>query len=110
MNRFKILTVAFMSAFLTAVAAQAATSTAVLNAAESTDPLTLMGAKKIVANRLTELGKTDLRPGRAEFDKDGNVAVEIVNIQGLPVLHVRVDAKSGQVTDARKGTPLAKNG
>jgi len=109
MNRFKILTIAFLSAFLSAAAAQAATTTT-LAVADANEPLTLTGAKKIVANRLTELGKSSLRPGKAAFEKDGNVSVEVINSQGLPVLHVRVDAKSGQVTEARSGTPLAMNG
>ena len=106
MSNFRILTIACLSALALADGAMLASAAPLVVAADS-DTLTLTGAKKLVANRLSELGKTDLRPGRAEFDGNGNVSVEVVNTQGLTVRHARVDAKSRMVIDARTGTPLA---
>ena len=111
MTIFRLLTVTCMSALLVATAAGASSfSTGMIVADQGSEPLTLTGAKKIVELRLTEIGKASLRPGRASFDRDGNVSVEVVNNQGIAVGHVRVDAKSGQVTNAKTGAPLAMNG
>jgi len=111
MSHLKTVAALCLSAAAFATMAVGAPSTPVLSVAEeSAQPLTLTGARHIVAQRLAELGQTGLRPGTAQFDRDGNVAVEIVNVSGLPVRHVLVDAKSGQVTDARTGAPLATRG
>ena len=71
-------------------------------------PVTLTSAKQTVAHYLSDNGQHELRVGRAEFDRDGNVAVEIVSLQGIPVRHVVVDAKSGTVAAARTGAALTK--
>jgi len=62
--------------------------------------LTLGSAKQMVSEKLKAAGQTTMHPGSAEFDADGNVKVEIVNIQGLPVSHVLVHSNNGQITDA----------
>jgi hypothetical protein len=59
-------------------------------------PLTLTGAKQIVARSLLETGQRMVRVGGAEFDGDGNVLVEIVTIQGVPLRHVLVDGRTRQ--------------
>lgn len=111
MRSFRLLTVTCISALLVATVAGATPSSTVVTISDQTvEPLTLTSAKKIVAHRLTEIGQATLRPGRASFENDGNVSVEIVNTQGIAVGHVRVDAKSGQVTNAKTGAPLAMNG
>jgi len=111
MSHFRMLGVACLSAFVFAGAAVAAPAVTQIAASEQgAETLTLSGAKQIVTHRLAELGKTNLRAGRAEFAKDGNVSVEILTLQGITVDHVRVDAKSGQVTNAHTGAPLAMNG
>ncbi len=110
MSNFRIFTIACLSALALADGAMLASAAPLVMTENGADTLTLSGAKQIVAHRLTELGKTDWRPGRAEFDRDGNVSVEIVTLQGIAVRHVRVDAKSGMVTDARTGSPLAMAG
>ena len=70
--------------------------------------LTLTGAKQAVAHYLNASGQHQLRAGHAEFDRNGNVAVDIVSLQGLAVGHVVVDAKSGTVADARTGALLSR--
>jgi hypothetical protein len=111
MSSLKTIAALCFSAAAFATMAVAAPATTVISVAdENAAPLTLSAAKQIVAHRLAEIGQSSLRPGRAEFDKDGNVSVEVVNLSGLAVRHVLVDAKSGQVTDARTGTPLAMRG
>jgi uncharacterized membrane protein len=69
-------------------------------AAEIGQTLTLGSAKQMVADKLKAAGQSTMRPGHAELDADGNVKVEIVNLQGLPVSHVLVHANGGQITDA----------
>jgi hypothetical protein len=71
-------------------------------------PLTLTGAKQAVSRYLDESGQHQLRVGNAAFNRDGNIAVDIVSLQGIPVRHVVVDAKSGAVADARTGATLTK--
>ncbi|HLG87254.1 MAG TPA: hypothetical protein VKZ79_08660 [Alphaproteobacteria bacterium] len=111
MSQLKTVVALCLSAAAFATMAIAAPSTPVVSAAEnSAQPLTLTGAKHIVADQLAEMGQAGLRPGHAEFDKDGNVSVDIVDISGLTVRHVLVDAKSGQVTDARTRAPLSAHG
>lgn len=109
MTNSKTIAVLCLSMAAFAAMAIAAPSEPVRLASEEVgQPLTLTGARHIVADRLTAMGQRNLRPGRAEFGDDGNVVVEIVTFPaGLPVRKVIVDAKSGQVTDARTGTPIA---
>jgi hypothetical protein len=94
------------------LAARASTSSATVRIAESDlgAPLTLANAKQAVSRMLADNGQRTLRAGRAEFDRDGNVTVEVVTLQGLAVSHVIVDAKTGLVADARTHAPLQKKG
>ena len=93
-----------LSAPLTAYAA-----TAVIQIADTdSGPLTLTGAKRLVSKILVDNGEGQLRPGSAKFDRDGNVAVEVVNSQGITIRHVVVDTKTRGVAYAGTGTPLAK--
>lgn len=67
---------------------------------------TLTGAKQAVTQWLADNGDRQLRAGRAEFDGSGNIAVEIVTLQGVPVRHVTVDGQTRAVAvaqAARKG-------
>jgi len=73
-------------------------------------PLTLTGAKQAVSRYLDASGQHQLRVGSAAFNRDGNVAVEIVSLQGIAVGHVLVDAKSGAIADAKTGATLTKKG
>ena len=59
--------------------------------------LTLASAKQFVARWLNGQGEQRLRPGHAEFDRDGNVAVEVVSAEGIAVGRVMVDGKTGSV-------------
>ena len=111
MTTLRTLALACLSALAVAGAAAAApAATLEVIAADAAQPLTLTSAKQIVAHRLHEMGQDKLRPGRAAFEDDGSVSVELVTQAGLPFGHVRVDAKSGQVTDARTGAPFAMHG
>jgi predicted phage tail protein len=98
MVRFPTLVAAVFAVCIT-TAAYAAPATNEM-AAELGQTLTLGSAKQMVADKLKTAGQTTMRPGTAEFDADGNVKVEIVNLQGLPVSHVVVHANNGQITDA----------
>src|SRR6185312_6459877 len=67
---------------------------------------TLTGAKQAVTRWLADNGERQFRAGRAEFDANGNMAVEVVTLQGIPVRHVTVDGKTRAVAvaqAARKG-------
>ena len=98
MVRFPTLIAAAFAVCIT-TAAYAAPATNEM-AAELGQTLTLGSAKQMVADRLKAAGQSTMRPGSAEFDADGNVKVEIVNLQGLPVSHVVVHANNGMITDA----------
>lgn len=78
-------------------------------AAEASAPLTLTSAKQIVDQSLKDNGERQFRAGRAEFDGQGNVLVEIVSFEGLPYRHVLVDAHTHQLL-AAKGRSAVKAG
>lgn len=78
--------------------------------AEQSGALTLEGARQLVAQHLASAGQRTLRPGRAEFDPAGNVQVELVTLQGLPVGHLVVHPNSGAITDARASTKPTSKG
>ena len=109
--KFVTLTLAGAFLFTSLGATNTSTAAETLRIAEGSvgAPLTLTGAKQTVSRLLNESGQIHLRVGRAEFDRDGNVAVEIVSLQGVPMRHVVVDAKSGVVADARTGAPLKRS-
>lgn len=98
MVRFPTLVAAAFAVCITG-AAYAAPATNEM-AADLGQTLTLGSAKQMVADKLKTAGQTSWRPGTAEFDSNGDVKVEIVNLQGLPVSHVVVHANNGMITDA----------
>ena len=75
--------------------------------ANQAGPLTLTDARQLVARSLLESGQRMVRVGRAEFDGNGNVLVEIVTIQGVPFRHVLVDGTTRQLA-AAKGRSASK--
>ena len=100
MVRFPTLIATAFAVCITTAAYAAPTSTPNEVAAELGQTLTLGSAKQMVADKLRAAGQSTMRPGGAEFDAEGNVRVEIVNLQGLPVSHVLVHANDGKITDA----------
>ena len=98
MVRYPTLIAAGFAIFITTAAYAAPASNNI--AADLGQTLTLGSAKQMVADKLKAAGQNTLRPGGAEFDADGNVKVDIVNLQGLPVSHVLVHANDGKITDA----------
>jgi hypothetical protein len=98
MVRFPTLVAAAFAVCITS-AAYAAPATNEM-AADLGQTLTLGSAKQMVADKLKTAGQTSMRPGTAEFDANGDVRVEIVNLQGLAVSHVVVHANNGMITDA----------
>jgi hypothetical protein len=102
-----IVTAVFAVALSAASYAHAAPAPTVI-AGVSGEPLTLSSARHLVSDQLVANGQRSLRPGNASFD--GNVAVEIVTQQGLPVAHVVVHANNGMITDARTGAKLGAKG
>jgi hypothetical protein len=72
---------------------------------------TLTSAKQAVTRWLADRGERQLRAGSAAFDGNGNIAVEVVDIQGLPVRHFTVDGRTRAVAVAqvsRKSGHLAE--
>jgi hypothetical protein len=105
MVRFPTLVAAAFAVCITTAAYAAPAANEV--AADLGQSLTLTSAKQMVADKLKAAGQITERPGNAEFDADGNVKVDILNIQGLTVSHVLVHANNGQITDA---APTKKRG
>jgi hypothetical protein len=98
MTRFPTLVAAGFAIFITTAAyADPATNSV---AADLGQTLTLTSAKQMVADKLRAAHQSQVRPGAAQFDADGNVLVDIVNTNGLTVSHVLVHANGGQITDA----------
>jgi len=72
---------------------------------------TLTGAKQAVTRWLADNGERQLRAGSAAFDGNGNISVEVVNIQGIAVRHFVVDGRTQAVAVAqvaKKGGHLAE--
>jgi hypothetical protein len=108
MIRFPTMVAAAFAVAITTVAyAHAAPATTEIAGAPG-ETLTLTNAKQLVSAKLAAAGQRNLRPGHAEFDGAGNVAVDIETLQGLPVSHVLVHADNGMITDARSGKNGAK--
>jgi hypothetical protein len=99
----RILTVAATSFALFAGVASAASAPNTLIAQDAAKPLTLTAAKHQVTDWLNASGHGALRVGQAEFDRQGNVKVEVDNATGQPYTHVLVHAADGTITDARAG-------
>lgn len=81
-----------------------------LISADQPGPLTLTGAKQVVAQSLLRSGERLLRIGHAEFDGHGNVIVEVQTIQGIPFRHVLVDGQTHEVAATRTRASSANNG
>src|SRR6185312_2267665 len=62
--------------------------------AEDSGALTITEAKSVVARSLLASGQRMIRVGKAEFDANGNVVVELVTQEGLPFRHVLVDSRT----------------
>jgi len=69
---------------------------------------TLTSAKQAVTRWLAENGERQLHAGRAEFDANGNITVEVLTVQGLAVRHVTVDGANRAVVVAQAGRHLAE--
>jgi hypothetical protein len=107
MNRF--LTAAALSVVLLAgVSNVAFAESNTLVAQEPGKQLTIAAAKQQVNQWLSASGHAALRATEAEFDRQGNVKVTIVNPSGVPYTHVLVHAADGTITDARAGAASNK--
>jgi hypothetical protein len=65
--------------------------------AENSGALTIAEAKTVVARQLLASGQRMVRVGKAEFDGDGNVVVQLTTQEGLPFRHVLVDGKTHEL-------------
>lgn len=93
-----------LSALLAIPAAvQAAEPATQVVAGDPSGTLTLTEAKQIVAKALDASGARQLRPGKAEFAGNGNVLVEVVNLQNMPIRHVLVDGTTRQLAAVKGG-------
>ena len=75
-------------------------------ASDQSGPLTLTEAKQIVAKALDANGERLARVGKAEFVGNGNVQVQVLTFQGLPLRTVLVDATTRQLAAARGGASM----
>jgi hypothetical protein len=104
MARFPTLVALALALVITTVVSTHAAPTVIEIAGNLGEPLTLNGAKMIVSQKLAADGQRTVCPGRAEFDGNGNVLVEIVSAaEGIPLRHVLVHANDGRITDANVG-------
>jgi hypothetical protein len=62
-----------------------------------TGPLTLTEAKQIVAKSLEASGQTRNHVGKAEFVGNGNVAVQVLSMENMPLRQVVVDGTTRQL-------------
>jgi len=69
--------------------------------AEDSGVLTITEAKTVVARSLLATGQRMVRVGKAEFDGNGNVVVQLVTQEGLPFRHVTVDGRTHTVVAAQ---------
>ena len=69
--------------------------------AGETGTLTITEAKTVVARSLLASGQRMVRVGKAEFDSNGNVVVELVSQEGLPFRHVLVNGKTHELVAAQ---------
>jgi hypothetical protein len=69
--------------------------------AEASGALTITEAKTVVARSLLASGQRMVRVGKAEFDGNGNVVVELVTQEGLPFRHVLVDGRTHALVAAQ---------
>jgi len=102
---------ALLTGFLLLAPALAAAEPIRIADAAGVQQPTLTSAKQAVTRWLADNGERQLRAGRAEFDGNGNIAVEVVTLQGLPVRHFTVDGKTRAVAVAqvtKKGGHLAE--
>ena len=94
-REYFLLLSTFLIAPVTATAAEPHTAQVI--ASDHSGALTLSDAKALVARSLLDSGQRMVRVGHAEFDSEGNVLVEVVTIQGLPIRHVLIDGKTHQL-------------
>ena len=64
-------------------------------------PLTIAEAKALVARSLLDIGQRMVRVGHAEFDGNGNVVVQLVSQEGIPLRRVVVDGKTHTLVAAK---------
>jgi hypothetical protein len=103
-----IVAAAFSAALVTGAYAHAAPSPVAISAVAG-EALTLTSAKQAVTQQLESSGQRALHPGKATFDSQGNVDVELLTMEGLRVGHMLVHADSGAVTNASSASkPGAK--
>ena len=68
--------------------------------ADEASPLTIAEAKALVARSLLDIGQRMVRVGHAEFDGNGNVVVQLVSQEGMPLRRVLVDGKTHALVEA----------
>ena len=95
---------------LVAAAANAAERPATVIESTIAGPLTLTGAKQIVSQSFQDSGQHQFRAGRAEFDGNGNVLVEIVSLQGVAYGHVLVDGQTHRLAAAKGRNGATRGG
>jgi hypothetical protein len=102
-----IVATAFSIVIVTAAYAHAAPASSQVTIAQG-ETLTITSAKQRVTQQLEASGQRDLHPGKAEFDANGNVNVDLVSALGLTVGHVLVHANDGSITNAGAATKGSK--
>jgi hypothetical protein len=110
-TRLSSIVLAGILLLLPAAGALAAAEPIRIADAGQVQPPTLMSAKQAVTRWLADSGERQLRAGSAAFDGNGNISVEVVNVQGVPVRHFVVDGRTRSIAvaqAARRGGHLAE--
>jgi len=79
--------------------------------ADAVQSPTLASAKQAISRWLADAGERQLSVGSAAFDGNGNISVEVVNIEGIPVRHFIIDGRTHAVAvaqAAKKGGHLVE--
>ncbi len=98
---FLLLSSFLISPAITAPSHALAAETQQVIAVDAASPLTIAEAKALVARSLLDIGQRMVRVGHAEFDGNGNVVVQLVSQEGLPLRRVLVDGKTHTLVAAQ---------
>jgi hypothetical protein len=98
---FLLLSSFLISPAITVPSHGLAAETPQIVAADEVSPLTIAEAKAVVARSLLDIGQRMVRVGHAEFDGNGNVVVQLVSQEGIPLRRVVVDGKTHTLVAAQ---------
>jgi hypothetical protein len=98
---FLLLSTFLISPAVTVPSHALAAETPQVIVADEAGALTITEAKALVARSLLDIGQRMVRVGHAEFDGNGNVIVQLVSQEGIPLRRVLVDGKTHTLVAAQ---------